>query len=200
MLRVGIYGGAFAPIHIGHVEAAKAFMSRMWLDVLFVIPTGESPHKKMDKSASDADRLEMCRLAFEGIEGVIVSDIEIRRGGESYSIDTLREMSGEDRRLFMLCGTDMMLTLGEWHDAEDIFKLSYPVYIRREEDQSLDAQIIARNTEYFEKYGRYVIKLDAPVIKISSSEIRKMIRSGEDASRYLDPKVLKYISEKGLYR
>ena len=100
----------------------------------------------------------------------------------------------------MLCGTDMMLTLGEWHDAEDIFKLSYPVYIRREEDQSLDAQIIARNTEYFEKYGRYVIKLDAPVIKISSSEIRKMIRSGEDASRYLDPKVLKYISEKGLYR
>ena len=83
MLRVGIYGGAFAPIHKGHVEAAKAFMSQMWLDVLFVIPTGNSPHKEMDRTASDADRMEMCRRAFEGVEGVIVSDVEIRRGDTS---------------------------------------------------------------------------------------------------------------------
>ena len=86
MLRIGMYGGAFAPIHIGHVEAAKAFMRQMWLDVLFVVPTGQSPHKEMDKSASDADRLQMCRLAFEGIEGIIVSDIEIKREGKSYKI------------------------------------------------------------------------------------------------------------------
>ena len=164
MLRVGIYGGAFAPIHLGHVEAAKAFMNQMWLDVLFVIPTGQSPHKKMDRSASDADRLEMCRLAFEGVDGVIVSDIEIKRHGDSYSIDTLREMSDSDRRLFMLCGTDMMLTLGDWNDADEIFKLSYPVYIRREDDREFDKKIIEKNTEYFEKYGKYVIKLDAPVI------------------------------------
>lgn len=200
MLRVGIYGGAFAPIHQGHVEAAKAFMRQMWLDVLFVIPTGESPHKEMDRCASDADRMEMCRIAFEGVDGVIVSDIEIRRGGESYSIDTLREMADGDRRLFMLCGTDMMLTLGEWHDAQEIFKLSYPVYIRREEDRALDAKIIEKNTEYFEKYGKYVIKLDSPVIDISSSDIRRMIRRGEDVSRLVPPNVLKYINEKGLYR
>ncbi|MBP3376438.1 MAG: nicotinate-nucleotide adenylyltransferase [Clostridia bacterium] len=200
MLRVGIYGGAFAPIHVGHVEAAKAFMSQMWLDVLFVIPTGQSPHKEMDRSATDTDRLEMCRLAFKDVEGVIVSDIEIRRGGESYSIDTLREMSDSDRRLFMLCGTDMMLTLGEWHDADEIFKLSYPVYARREDDRTLDAKIIEKNTEYFEKFGKYVIKLDAPAIDISSSEIRRMIKSGEDVSQYISPEVLTYINEKGLYR
>ena len=200
MLRVGIYGGAFAPIHIGHVEAAKAFMSQMWLDVLFVIPTGQSPHKKMDRSASDEERLEMCRLAFEGVDGVIVSDIEIKRHGNSYSIDTLKEMSDSDRRLFMLCGTDMMLTLGEWNDADEIFRLSYPVYIRREDDRELDKAIIEKNTEYFEKYGKYVIKLDAPVIDISSSEIRKRIKAGEDVSRYMDPKVLKFINEKGLYK
>ena len=200
MLRVGIYGGAFAPIHLGHVEAAKAFMNQMWLDVLFVIPTGQSPHKKMDRSASDADRLEMCRLAFEGVDGVIVSDIEIKRHGDSYSIDTLREMSDSDRRLFMLCGTDMMLTLGDWNDADEIFKLSYPVYIRREDDREFDKKIIEKNTEYFEKYGKYVIKLDAPVIDISSSEIRKRIKAGEDVSRYMDPKVLKFINEKGLYK
>ena len=142
MLRVGIYGGAFAPIHIGHVEAAKAFIEQMWLDVLFVVPTGKSPHKEMDTTASDKDRIEMCRRAFEGVEGVIVSDVEIRRGDTSYSIETLRSFTDDDRRLFMLCGTDMMLTLGEWHDADEIFRLCYPVYIRREEDRALDKKII----------------------------------------------------------
>ena len=102
MLRVGIYGGAFAPIHNGHVAAAKEFMRQMWLDVLFVIPTGTSPHKQIDRGATDADRLEMCRLAFEGVEGVIVSDIEIRRQGKSYTVDTLRELTADDRRLFLL--------------------------------------------------------------------------------------------------
>ena len=200
MLRIGIYGGAFSPIHLGHIEAAKAFMSQMWLDVLFVIPTGCSPHKEMDKGATDNDRLEMCRLAFEGVEGVIVSDMEIRRGGQSYSIDTLRELSDKDRRLFMLCGTDMMLNLGEWDKIDEIFSLSYPVYIRRENDRALDAEIIAKNKDYFEKYGKYVIKLEAPVIEVSSSMVRGKLRQGEDISGFIDPKVLNYINEKGLYK
>ena len=200
MLRVGIYGGAFAPIHIGHVEAAKAFIDQMWLDVLFVVPTGKSPHKEMDTTASDKDRIEMCRRAFEGVEGVIVSDVEIRRGDTSYSIETLRSFTDDDRRLFMLCGTDMMLTLGEWHDADEIFRLCYPVYIRREEDRALDKKIIETNTEYFETYGKYVIKLDAPVIDISSSQLRKMMRRGEDVSEYIPARVLEYIDEVGLYR
>ncbi|MBR3879096.1 MAG: nicotinate-nucleotide adenylyltransferase [Clostridia bacterium] len=200
MLRVGVYGGAFSPIHKGHVEAAKAFMRQMWLDVLFVIPTGLSPHKEMDNSASAEDRMEMCRLAFRDVEGVIVSDIEIKRDGKSYSIDTLRHMSCEDQRLFMLCGTDMMLTLGDWDDADEIFKLCYPVYIRREEDRALDAKIIEKNTEYFEKYGKYVIKLDSPVIDISSTELRAKMKNGEDVSAYVDAEVLRYIQEKGLYQ
>lgn len=200
MLRVGIYGGAFAPIHIGHVEAAKAFMKQMWLDVLFVVPTGKSPHKEMDTTASDDDRVEMCRRAFEGVEGVIVSDIEIRRGDTSYSIETLRSFTDEDRRLFMLCGTDMMLTLGEWDDAEEIFRLCYPAYIRREDDRELDAKIIETNTRYFETFGKYVIKIDAPVIEISSSQLRGMMRRGEDVSAYMPARVLEYIDEKGLYR
>ena len=200
MLRVGIYGGAFAPIHIGHVEAAKAFMKQMWLDVLFVVPTGKSPHKEMDTTASDSDRIEMCRRAFEGVEGVIVSDIEIRRGDTSYSIETLRSFTDEDRRLFMLCGTDMMLTLGEWDDADEIFRLCYPAYIRREDDRELDAKIIETNTRYFETFGKYVIKIAAPVIDISSSRLREMMRRGEDVSAYMPARVLEYIDEKGLYR
>lgn len=200
MLRVGIFGGAFAPIHVGHVEAARAFMSQMWLDVLFVIPTGISPHKEMDRTASDKDRMEMCRRAFEGVEGVIVSDVEIRRGGTSYSVETLRSFSDDNSRLFMLCGTDMMLTLGEWDDADEIFKLCYPVYIRRESDRELDDKIIEANTRYFETFGKYVIKLDAPVIEISSSKLREMMRRGEDVSDYIPAKTLEYIEEMGLYR
>ena len=200
MLRIGIYGGAFAPIHKGHVEAAKAFIEQMWLDVLFVIPTGQSPHKVMDKSASDRDRLNMCQIAFEGIEGVIVSDSEIKRGGMSYSVDTLREHAGEDRRLFMLCGTDMMLTLDEWNDADDIFKLCYPVYIRRENDSSLDSVIVEKLAQYQEKYHKNVVRIKAPVIEISSSEIRKKLSRGEDVSEFMPEGVLEYIKEKGLYK
>ncbi len=199
MLRVGIFGGAFAPIHKGHVEAAKAFIEQMWLDVLFVIPTGVSPHKIMDQSATAEDRMEMCRIALHDVEGIIISDEEIKRGGKNFTVDTLTEFGGDDRRLFMLCGTDMMLTLDEWDRADEIFKLSYPVYIRRENDSSLDNVIIAKNQGYFEKYGKYVIKLDAPVIDISSSELREMIKRGEDVSEYMDADVLKYIREKGIY-
>jgi nicotinate-nucleotide adenylyltransferase len=199
MLRIGMYGGAFAPIHIGHVEAAKAFMRQMWLDVLFVVPTGQSPHKEMDKSASDADRLQMCRLAFEGVEGVIVSDIEIKREGKSYTVDTLRELLVDDCRLFMLCGTDMILTIDEWDSPEEIFKLCYPVYIRRENDRSLDRTIINKIADYKERFGKNIVRIDAPAIEVSSSEVREKLRRGEDVSRMLPPAVLGYIKEKGLY-
>ena len=200
MLRVGIYGGAFAPIHNGHVAAAKEFMRQMWLDVLFVIPTGTSPHKQIDRGATDADRLEMCRLAFEGVEGVIVSDIEIRRQGKSYTVDTLRSLAGDDRRLFLLCGTDMILTLDSWKDPDEIFRLSYPTYIRREEDESLDAALIAKVTEYRNKYGKNVVRINAPAVIASSSEVRQRIAMGLDASSLLPPAVAAYIEEKELYR
>lgn len=199
MLRVGIYGGAFAPIHKGHIAAAKAFMQQMWLDVLLIIPTGISPHKIMDTTASAEDRLEMCRIAFRDVEGVIITDMEIKREGKSYSVDTLRELVGEDRRLFMLCGTDMLLTLDTWNEIEEIFGLCYPVYIRREKDRALDKVIIEKLAEYNAKYGKNVIKIDAPVLEISSRDIRDKLRRGEDVSDVMDAGVLEYIKEKGLY-
>ena len=82
-LRVGIYGGTFAPIHNGHVAAAKAFMEQMKLDYLFIIPTFLPPHKQIDRSDDPLYRLRMCELAFEGVDGVVISDTEIKRGGKS---------------------------------------------------------------------------------------------------------------------
>ena len=199
MIRIGIYGGTFSPPHKGHIAAAKAFMEQMWLDFLYVIPTATPPHKEMEIPVSAKDRLEMCRLAFEELDGVCVSDLEINRGGKSYTVDTLRELSGEDRRLFLLCGTDMMLTLDRWKDPDEIFKLCFPVYIRRENDRSLDAVIINKIAQYQRDYGKVVRRIVTDPIEISSSQIRQMIVDGEDLSGVVTKKVENYMKRNHLY-
>lgn len=199
MTRIGIYGGTFSPPHNGHIAAAKAFMEQMWLDLLCVIPTALPPHKEMEVEVCAEDRLEMCRLAFSGMEGVWVSDLEIRRGGKSYTSDTLRELSGEDRRLFLLCGTDMMLTLDQWHEPEEIFRLSYPVYIRRENDPETGKQIVAKIAEYQQKYGKVVRRIVTEPLELSSHEIRTRIREGQSVSGLIPEAVGQYIREHHLY-
>ena len=199
MLRIGIYGGTFSPPHNGHVAAAKAFMEQMWLDILYVIPTATPPHKAVAADVTALDRLEMCRLAFDGIEGVMVSDLEIRRGGTSYTVDTLRELSGEDRRLFFLCGTDMMLTLDRWRESQEIFRLCYPVYIRRENDRSLDALIVQKIAQYQKDFGKVVRRIVADPIEISSEQVRGMLQKGQSLKGLVPDAVEKYIKDKHLY-
>ena len=199
MLRVGIYGGTFSPVHQGHVQAARAFMEQMWLDVLYVIPTGVTPHKQMDSEVTAAQRLRMCELAFGGMEGVIVSDLEIRREGKSYTVDTLEALSGEDRRLFLLMGTDMMLTLDQWRAPERIFELCYPVYIRRESDKALDEEIVQKISLYNQKYGKVVRRIVSDPIVVSSTEVRDAVRQGKSIDGLVPADVAAYIKENGLY-
>ena len=199
-MRVGIYGGTFSPVHNGHVAAAKAFMEQMWLDILYIIPTGVTPHKTMKGDATASDRLEMCRLAFEGVEGVIVSDLEMRREGKSYTVDTLRELYDPDGRLFLLMGTDMLLTLDQWREPEEIFRLCYPVYIRREEDDGLDAAIVEKIRSYQEKYGKVVRRIMTPPVLISSTDVRAAVAEGFPIEGAVPPAVARYIHEHGLYR
>lgn len=199
MTRIGIYGGTFSPPHNGHIAAAKAFMEQMWLDFLYVIPTATPPHKEMEVPVDAAHRLEMCRLAFADVEGVYVSDMEMRRGGRSYTVDTLRELTGPDRRLFLLCGTDMMLTLDEWREPEEIFKLSYPVYIRREKDAILDQKIVQKIADYNQKYGKVVRRIVTDPIELSSSSVRERLERGEDVSHLIPVSVEKYIRDNHLY-
>lgn len=197
--RVGIYGGTFAPAHIGHVEAAKAFMQQMKLDYLFIIPTAIPPHKQIDASDDPVHRLRMCELAFEGVEGIVISDLEIRRGGKSYTYDTLKALEAPNTRLFLLCGTDMVLTFDKWYRSEDIFKMCYPTYVRREKDPLLDARIIAKIGEYYEKHGVMFRKILVDPIEISSTEIRNAVKAGKDISGMVSPSVERYIKEHGLY-
>lgn len=198
-LRVGIYGGTFAPVHNGHVAAAEAFMKQMKLDYLYVIPTYLPPHKTVDFADDPIHRLRMCELAFAGIDGVVVSDMEIRRGGKSYTYDTLNGLAGEDKKLFMLCGTDMVLTFDTWYKFEDILKLCYPCYVRRENDKIIENRIIAKITEYYEKYGVMFRRILTETIEISSTDIRGAVSEGRDISDMVPALVAKYIKENRLY-
>lgn len=199
LTRIGIYGGTFAPIHNGHVNAAKAFMDQMQLHYLFVIPTAMSPGKIKDEGDDAHHRMKMCALAFEDEPGVIISDMEIEKGGISYTVDTLRSLAREDRRLFMLVGTDMALKLDTWREPEEIFKLCYPTYVRRESDKLIEHQIIEKNTKYLNDYGKICRRIMTDEIELSSTEIRRMVKAGEDISHLVPEKVAKYIKENGLY-
>lgn len=199
-MRIGLYGGTFAPPHIGHVAAARAFMTQMKLDILYVIPAGIPPHKQIAADDDPRHRLRMCELAFGGMEGVIVSDCELRRQGKSYTVDTLREFSAPENRLFLLCGTDMMLTLDTWYQAEEIFRLCYPIYIRREDDPILTGRIVAKIAEYQQKYGAIVRRVVMDPIVLSSTQIRKAVAEGQTVDGMVSPAVAAYIRTHGLYR
>ena len=200
MLRVGVYGGTFAPIHNAHVAAAKAFMEQMKLDYLFVIPTFIPPHKEVDRSDDPLYRLKMCELAFEDTDGVIISDVEIKRGGRSYTYDTLKELERPDTRLFLLCGTDMVLTFDKWYRYEDILKMCYPTYVRRENDPLITSRIIAKIGEYYEKHGVMFRRIVTDPMPMASTDIRRAVKEGRDISGLVPPSVEKFIKENRLYQ
>ena len=198
--RLGIYGGTFNPPHLGHVGAAQSFVRHAGLDELLIIPAALPPHKNFDGGASTEDRLKMARLAFSGVDRATVSDLEIKRGGKSYTAITLSQLSAPDRELFFLCGTDMLLTLDTWYDFRTVFKLATICYVRRECDAEITRKIEERISEYKEKYGARIIVIPTDVIDVSSTELRLAIKSGVGAERYLSPAVYAYVLERGLYR
>ena len=199
-LRVGIFGGTFSPIHNGHIASAKAFMEQMKLDYLYVIPTCLPPHKSLDSSDNPGHRMRMCELAFEGVDGVVVSDTEIQRGGKSYTYDTLVELSRPNTRLFFMFGTDMVLSFDTWYRFEDILKLCYPVYVRRENDPIMTERIVAKITEYYQKYGVMFRRIVTEPIDVSSTLIRKRVEEGKDISELVPAAVAEYIKSNQLYK
>lgn len=199
IMRIGIYGGTFAPPHNGHVKAAKEFFRAMELDLLYIIPTAVPPHKQIDSADDPHHRLKMCELAFGDMERTFVSDMEIVRGGRSYTVDTLRALAGEDRRLFLLMGTDMMLTLDQWRESEEIFRLCYPIYMRRENDPIIEGQIVSKNKEYLARYGKIVRRVPIDFVDISSTEVRERVRRGVPIDDVVPKSVAAYVKEQGLY-
>ena len=198
-MRLGIYGGTFSPPHTGHTEAARAFADAMALDKLLIIPTHIPPHKLFGEEASSLERLEMCRLAFSGIPHAEISDMEIKRGGKSYTYLTLEELKNEADELYFLCGTDMLLTLDEWKNFERVFELATICYVRREANPEIDTKIENKIKEYVESYSARIIKIPHTAIEISSTELREAISLGNGATM-LPARVYDFIEQRGLYR
>ncbi len=198
--KIGIYGGTFNPPHIAHVKACEAFSKTINPDKLLVIPDFLPPHKEIAGGAETCDRLEMTRLAFSELSNAVVSDMEITRGGRSYTAQTLRELSEEDTELFFLCGTDMLLSLDTWYRPDIIFSLATICYVRRENDEENDRKIPEKISLYKEKFNSRIVEIPIRVTELSSSRLRDMIKKGDDVSALLPVKVADYIRERGLYR
>lgn len=202
-MRIGIFGGTFDPPHIGHISACKAFLERVELDVLYVIPVYKPPHKDIFSGTDEGDRLEMSRRAFLPLSNkIIVSDIEICRGGRSYTADTIKQIKSENEgaEIFFLCGTDMILTMDFWYKPEYIFQNATIVYARRESEAEITEKIAEKCELYKEKYGAKIIYIENNAIEASSTEIRKEILENINDNGLLSKSVFDYIKEKKLYR
>ena len=204
-MKIGVYGGAFNPPHLGHITAARAVSGLLKLDKLLVIPTGHPPHKTLPPgSPGPEQRLELTRLAMEqtGLgEGIEVLDLELRREGSSYTADTLahlRERYPEDE-LWLLMGADMFLTLQTWHEPERILSLAGVAAFGRTEADTEELFSVQR--EYLcRRYPQArIFTLSIPgVVDVSSTELRKRLAEGEGGD-LLAPAAYGYILREKLY-
>ena len=196
---IGIFGGTFNPPHVAHVAAAEAFSKCIDPDILMIMPDFIPPHKSFAGTVTPDQRLDMCKLAFSHIKNVVISDMEIARGGKSYTANTLTELSCTGCDLYFLCGTDMFLTLDNWYSPETIFRLATICYVRRETDRSLDEEIRRCTALYEQKYNARIISVDMDTVQLSSTEVRDALSSHGKVETIPDS-VMKYIEEKGLYK
>jgi nicotinate-nucleotide adenylyltransferase len=198
-MRIGIFGGTFNPIHNGHINLVNRICEKILLDKIFVIPTKTPPHKISSDLADDESRLEMCRLAFEDNPKAEISDYEIKQGGKSYTILTLQYLKRvyPDDELFLIIGSDMLLTFHEWKDYKEILKLATIVTASRNYE---DLDKLKPYAENLKNQGGECIIVDVEPYEISSTQIRSLIKQNKDYTCYLPKKVVEYIACKKLYQ
>ncbi len=193
MDKIGIFGGSFNPPHNVHVDIARESLKSLSLEVLYVVPNFIPPHKQHDMSVTVQNRMEMVELAFGDIQGVLVSDIEIKRGGKSYTFDTVAEIEKlhADRELVLVIGEDSFEMLYTWHRYEELLKKVDVFVVAR---GGVDFDIETRAIEHEMRFGRKVIVSSAKPVELASSEIRGRNDFGD-----VPPKVREYIESRGLY-
>jgi nicotinate-nucleotide adenylyltransferase len=186
-MRLGLFGGSFNPIHHGHLIAATRAADAVNLDRVLFIPAALSPLKNGRDLAPAADRWAMLRLALRGNRRFEASDLELRRGGVSYTIDTLRELRRRTRaKLYWILGADAARLLPRWKAIDDVRRLAAFIIVSRPGDR--DPGRMPKD---------HILK--APLLEISSSEIRGRARRGLSIRYLLPDPVDRYIRRKGLY-
>ena len=198
-MRIGIFGGSFNPPHFGHRRLADEMMETAALDKMLIIPAGIPPHKNTDELISTEHRFEMCKLAFND-DRYIISDIEFHRQGKSYTVDTVAEIRKiyPDDELFLIIGSDMLLSFHRWYRYEDILKEVTLCVATRENEILTDELLKYANETLKLSENEIIISQIAPFV-CSSTAIRSEIRQGQNVSDYVDTDVSDYIIRNDIY-
>lgn len=205
--KTGIFGGTFNPFHKGHLNAAEAVFKGLDLKELVFMPVYIPPHKNYKGLALSDDRIEIIKRSIEGRKGFSVSDLEIKRKGLSYTIDTLEEIKKSIKgELVFVMGSDSFQNFNKWHRYKDILKTASLAVASRPDFEAGIGQLGIKGY-YLKKQGCYCHKKYGDIYffrinekDISSTELRKKIRYGQDIRAYIDEKAAEYIEEKGLYK
>ncbi len=191
-MKIGVFGGTFDPPHNGHLHLAKSIADELNLDKIIVIPTFVAPHKTEYNSSDAASRFEMCNLAFDS-DLYEVSDIEIKRGGKSYTYDTLTSLKEKHSNdsLFLIIGSDMLEYFSKWYRYKDILELCTLCCVGRENKELTLPDFFTNDDQ--------VYLSSAKPIEMSSTFIRQAVADHADINDYLPQKVADYIKERKLY-
>ena len=186
--RVGVFGGTFDPPHIAHVVLAAAAVHQLDLDELIVMPAGVPWQKVGSRQiSSGAARLRMCAAAFEPVDKVVVSDMEVLREGDTYTVDTLEALSAPDVELHLLLGSDTAAGLDTWHRPEEVARLARIAVFPR------------RGQEGAPPEGFEWSPLALPGLEVSSTDIRRRVQVGEPIDGLVPPLVRQILDAEGLF-
>lgn len=195
-MRLGILGGTFDPIHVGHLAAAKAAMECARLDRVLFVPSAQPPHRALAQAPAD-DRLAMTRLAVNDEPRFEVSDVEVVRGGRSYTVDTLNEMhrTHPGDELFLILGWDAARLFRTWHEPERVSEHASLVIVGRPGmNPPTPADLDAAGLD-----PERVVICMLPTPDVSGSALRRAIAAGQPVTGQLPPAVERYIAERHLY-
>jgi len=201
-MRIGVYGGSFDPPHLGHVKAALACKKELALDKVLVIPANIPPHKTLASGGACAQvRLELTKLAFSDLPGFEVLDLELRRDGKSYTVDTLRTLKAQYPKddLFLMMGTDMFLSFQDWLRPAEIAKYARLVCFSRYDADEKNRAALEKQAQALQAaFGQKPVLLLNDCFEISSTEVRRLVFFGI-AEPYLPAAVRSEIQLRGLY-
>ncbi|HKD37630.1 MAG TPA: nicotinate-nucleotide adenylyltransferase [Pirellulales bacterium] len=200
-MRLGIFGGSFDPVHLGHLLLAESCREQARLDEVWFVPAARSPHKREGPAASPSQRIDMLRLATGGHEAFRVSTMEIDRGGVSYTVETLEAVHHEqpDAELFFLMGADSLADLPTWREPRRICDLAIPLIVRRAGAREPDYAVLTQLVSSERLEAIRAQRVEMPVIDLSASDLRRRAAAGQSL-RYRTPRAVeKYIEAQKLY-
>jgi nicotinate-nucleotide adenylyltransferase len=220
-MRIGLFGGTFNPVHLGHLRAAVDVREGFELDEIFLIPAALPPHKGFGELAASADRLHMLSLALGADSGLKVSDVELNRSGPSYTIDTVQHFKQTlpaETRLYLIMGLDAFLEIDTWKSYRELLVQIPLIVINRPKaghrmrripwkimddyissKLSADYSFSASRSGYLARHQQPIYVFEVTALDISSTGIRRRVSQNRSISYLVPQKVAEYIRTKGIY-